>query len=59
MTYESLLRQVWRREESGDYRPVRAFVKMLRRKLGDDAARPTYIFNVRQVGYRMPNPSDL
>ena len=57
-TYESLLRQVWRREDSGDRRPVRAFVKMLRRKLGDDAARPNYIFNVRQVGYRMPQPSD-
>ena len=59
MTYESLLRQVWGREKSGDYRPVRSLVKTLRRKLGDDAVRPTYIFNVRQVGYRMPNPCDL
>ena len=56
MTYGSLLRQVWGREESGDIRPVRSFVKMLRRKLGDDAANPAYIFNERRVGYRMARP---
>ena len=28
-------------------------IKMLRRKLGDDARAPTYIFNVRGVGYLM------
>ncbi len=56
MTYDSLLRQVWSREESGDVRPVRSFVKILRRKLGDDAANPTYIFNERRVGYRMVRP---
>ena len=56
MTYRSLLRQVWGREESGDIRPVRSFVKMLRRKLGDDAANPAYIFNERRVGYRMVRP---
>ena len=58
-TYPSLLRRVWNREESDDYRPIRAFVKKLRHKLGDDAARPAYIFTERQVGYRMPKPSDL
>ena len=57
-TYDSLLRQVWDRWESTDLRLVRSFVRNLRRKLGDDAARPTYIFNVRQVGYRMGEPSD-
>ncbi|MCY4382363.1 MAG: helix-turn-helix domain-containing protein [Nitrospinae bacterium] len=35
---------------------VRTFVKQLRRKLGDDSARPTYILNVRGVGYRMERP---
>ena len=35
---------------------VRNFVKKLRAKLGDDAARPTWIFNERGVGYRMPRP---
>ena len=58
-TYGSLLRQVWGRLNSGDFRPVRAFVKKLRRKLGDDAANPTYIFTERQIGYRMGMPGDL
>ena len=59
--YGSLLRQAW----SGQYKAhedpklVRAVVKRLRRKLGDDAASPTYIRNVRGVGYRMPAPSDV
>ena len=56
LTYDSLLRQVWNRRDLGDHRIVHAFVKRLRRKLGDDAARPTYIFTERRVGYRMPKP---
>ena len=56
LTHESLLRQAWPR---GDRRPpdpklVRAVVKRLRRKLGDDAANPAYIRNERGVGYFMP-----
>ena len=58
MKYESLLSQVWDRREFDDVRPLRAYVKMVRRKLGDDAANPAYIFTVRQVGYRMPKPKD-
>jgi len=56
MTYASLLGQVWNQSESGDRRSLRGIVKQLRRKLGDDAAKPTYIFNERQVGYRMAKP---
>ena len=54
LTYASLLRQVWNRWETEDLRPLRAVVQRIRRKLGDNAARPTYIFNERGVGYRMP-----
>jgi DNA-binding response OmpR family regulator len=57
-TYDSLLRQVWSGKDTGDSQSVRAYVKRLRRKLGDDAASPAYIFNVRQIGYRMPKPGD-
>ncbi len=58
-TYGSLLRQAWKgRESGGDTRLVRAVVKRIRRKLGDDAARPSYIFTERGVGYRMPAPGD-
>ena len=34
--------------------PVRTVVSSLRRKLGDDADNPAYIFNEPRVGYRMP-----
>ena len=55
-TYESLLRQVW--GERGDAKDVRTFVKKLRRKLGDDAAKPAWILTERGVGYRMVGPDD-
>ncbi len=58
VTHEDLLRKVWRRREAGDSKLVRAFVKKLRQKLGDDAANPTYISSVRRVGYRMAQPGD-
>ena len=32
------------------------WIASLRRKLGDDAANPAWIFNERGVGYRMPRP---
>ena len=37
---------------------MRAYVKRLRRKLGDDARDPVYILNHRGVGYSMPKPDD-
>ena len=59
LTHESLLRQAWRRGDRGapDPKLVRAVVKRLRRKLGDDAASPAYIRNERGVGYFMPAAS--
>ena len=61
LTYPSLLRQAWggRRRDASDPKLVRAVVKRLRGKLGDDATRPAYILNQRGVGYRMPAPGDL
>ena len=57
VTYEALLRQVWGGRDAGDMDLIRNFVKKLRAKLGEDAANPTWIFNVRGVGYRMAPPS--
>ncbi len=57
LTHEQLLRRVWGPLYSSDARIVRTYVKELRHKLGDDAARPTYIFTEPGVGYRMPKPS--
>ena len=41
---------------SEDANLVRIFVKTIRRKLGEDAAKPEWIFNERGVGYRMAEP---
>ena len=57
-TYESLLRQVWKRPDTADVVRLRNFVKKLRRKLGDDAANPVWLFNERGVGYRMARPDN-
>ena len=57
-TYETLLRRVWRKRDDGDPKIVRAYVKRLRRKLGDDMHAPMYILNHRGVGYRMPSPDE-
>ena len=52
-TYDALRRQVWGGRDSEGSDPVRTVVKRLRRKLGDDASEPTWIFSERGVGYRM------
>ena len=54
LTHEQLLQRVWGPEHPGRPGAVRTFIKNLRRKLGDDADTPTYIFTDPRVGYRMP-----
>ena len=56
-TYDDLLRKVWT-GHSRDAKLVRAFIKKLRGKLGDDAANPEYILTERGVGYRMASPGE-
>ena len=58
VTFDSLLRRVWSGRNGADANLVRIFVRNLRRKLGDDAANPTWIFNERGVGYRMAEPGE-
>ena len=58
VTYDTLLRRVWQGRNHTASNPVRAFVRSLRRKLGDDAADPAWILNERGVGYRMPRPGE-
>ena len=55
-TYDSLLRRVWGGRQYAGPELVRTFVKKLRRKLGDTAAKPAFIANERGVGYRMVEP---
>ena len=54
--FNTLLRWVWPGREDAKPEVVRVFINSLRRKLGDDAASPAYIFNEHGVGYRMPGP---
>ena len=58
MTYDALIRRIWNSPDKGDSERIRTFVKQLRRKLGDDPARPAWILNVRGVGYQMPGPEE-
>ena len=57
-TFDFLLRRVWGGQTDAGPERVRTFVKKLRRKLGDDAARPELIRNVRGIGYRMADTVD-
>ena len=55
LPHHRLLRQVWRNPgKPGNVRALRTLLMGLRRKLGDDATNPTYIFAEPRVGYRMP-----
>ena len=53
LTHVHLLQRVWGPDKGEDSGPVRNIVKRLRRKLGEDAANPAFIFAVPRVGYRM------
>jgi DNA-binding response OmpR family regulator len=51
-TRQQLLDRVWGIDYVGDEHVVDVHLANLRRKLGDDASRPTYVETVRGVGYR-------
>ena len=53
LTHDDLLQRVWGLDHSGGRGTVRSCVKRLRRKLGEDANNPSYIFAEPSVGYRM------
>ena len=54
MTHDQILQRVWGSEYFGDVQLLRATMRNLRRKLGDDASNPKYIYTEPRVGYRMP-----
>ena len=54
VSHDRLGRRVWGPGTFGDLRvALRTHVRRLRRKLGDAAARPTYLFAEPRVGYRL------
>jgi DNA-binding response OmpR family regulator len=52
LTREQLMRDVWETEWWSSTKTLDMHVSWLRRKLGDDAAKPRYITTVRGVGFR-------
>ncbi len=57
LTHDQLLQRVWGPEYSGDAQLVRAMVKKVRRKLGEDGSDPKYVLTQPRVGYMMAKPS--
>jgi two-component system KDP operon response regulator KdpE len=58
LTHTKLLRLVWGIEYGDELEYLRTYVRMLRKKIEDDPARPLYIQTEPWVGYRFRNPSD-
>ena len=56
LTHRQLLERVWGAEYAYDTKLLRAFIRSLRNKLGDDASNPTYVFTEPRVGYRLAQP---
>ena len=56
LSHEQLLDRVWGVRSPGNSQVLRAFIKSLRRKLGDDVKSPRYIFTKHRVGYQMVKP---
>lgn len=57
-THRWLITQMWNRHHGIEAQAsLRTHVRSLRRKLGDDATRPTYIRTESGIGYRWVGPS--
>jgi DNA-binding winged helix-turn-helix (wHTH) protein len=58
VTHVKLLRGVWGPEYGNELEYLRTYVRLLRKKIEDDPARPRYILTEPWAGYRFRNPSD-
>ena len=58
VTREDLMTRVWDENWFGSTKTLDVHVGWLRRKLGDDAAKPRWIETVRGVGFRFASPED-
>lgn len=58
---EQLLERVWGYDYLGDSRVVDVHIANLRKKIGDDSARPRFVRTVRGVGYKflVPGTTEL
>jgi two-component system KDP operon response regulator KdpE len=58
-THAQLLRSVWGPEYGSELEYLRAYIRLLRRKIDIDPAKPSYIRTVPGVGYCFQGPFDL
>ena len=56
LTFDHLVERLWGLEHTGGRGNLRTHVKRLRRKLGEEANLPKYIFAEPRVGYRLASP---
>jgi two-component system KDP operon response regulator KdpE len=59
LTHARLLGSIWGPEFGNELEYLRSYVKMLRRKIETDPAKPEYIITEPWIGYRFCNPSEL
>jgi two-component system KDP operon response regulator KdpE len=58
LTHVKLLRSIWGPEYGGELEYLRTYIRMLRKKIEEDPARPQYIQTEPWLGYRFRNPAD-
>ncbi|HTF70459.1 MAG TPA: response regulator transcription factor, partial [Edaphobacter sp.] len=58
LTHVKLLRTIWGPEYGNELEYLRSYVRMLRKKIEKDPARPEYILTEPWLGYRFRNPSN-
>ena len=58
VTREELMSRVWDVNWFGSTKTLDVHIRTLRRKLGDDSAKPRFIETVRGVGFRLIPPED-
>ncbi|HLG99491.1 MAG TPA: response regulator transcription factor [Bryobacteraceae bacterium] len=58
LTHVKLLRSIWGPEYGGELEYLRTYVRMLRKKIETDPAKPEYILTEPWVGYRFRDPFD-
>ena len=56
LSFDHLMERVWGLKDTGNRSNLRTYVRRLRRKLGEDADNPRYIFPEPRVGYRLGKP---
>src|ERR1700730_291010 len=58
LTHLKLLRSIWGPDYGGELEYLRTYVRMLRKKIESDPARPEYILTEPWLGYRFRGPAD-